>query len=105
MMDNFSPWTEAQQILVDKGVPIFGSKTPMTLVKREGDVATGEIIASMPYVPDTWLKGTWYLTGSLEDESGIGEIKVEGDIVGSLANNPDLVYTRYPTRRGFSVQL
>lgn len=75
------PWTASQLIEVDDDVPQIGSSQPLTLEEQ----STG---ASLPYVADRWLKGTWNLTGSIEDESGIADITIAGDVTGSLSANP-----------------
>lgn len=72
-------WSLPQLIDVDKNVPKIGSSIPLTL-KQGG--------AEQIYVADAWLKGSWSLVGSVEDESGIDSIVISGDINGSLSANP-----------------
>ncbi|NBF40718.1 MAG: hypothetical protein GVY14_09910, partial [Spirochaetes bacterium] len=75
------PWTASQLIYVDDDVPQIGSSQPLTLEEQ----STG---ATLPYIADRWLKGSWNLTGSIEDESGIADITISGDVTGSLSGNP-----------------
>lgn len=72
-------WSLPQRIDVDKNVPKIGSGIPLTL-KQGG--------AELNYVADAWLKGSWSLVGSVEDESGIDSIVISGDVNGSLSANP-----------------
>jgi large repetitive protein len=72
-------WSLPQRIDVDKNVPKIGSGIALTL--KQG-------ATELSYVADSWLKGSWSLVGSIEDESGIDSITISGDINGSLAANP-----------------
>jgi len=56
----------------DKNSPQISN---LELVKRAGDAANGAIIARQPYDDDMWLKGLWYLTGDVTDNSGIKKIE------------------------------
>ena len=70
-------WSVAYVIDVDKNVPKIGSATALHLTQGATDI---------PYVADMWVKGNWTLGGSVEDESGISEIVVSGDINGTLSS-------------------
>lgn len=61
-------------VVIDPSAPVFGGTTSLVLVKRSGDVADGEIVQSINYEPDMWISGQWYLTGSVEDDSGISHL-------------------------------
>jgi len=57
---------------LDPGSPIFGNTEALRLVQYENNVSgTGEEKASLLYTKDMWIKGKWWLTGSVEDDSGI----------------------------------
>lgn len=56
---------------IDPKSPRIGNTTPLQLVQYEAD---GTIKASMNYESGMWIKGTWFLIGSVEDESGISQI-------------------------------
>lgn len=61
-------------VVIDPSAPVFGGTTSLVLVKRSGDAANGEIVQSINYEPDMWISGQWYLTGSVEDDSGISHL-------------------------------
>ena len=61
-------------VVIDPSAPVFGGTTSLVLVKRSGDAADGEIVQSINYEPDMWISGQWYLTGSVEDDSGISHL-------------------------------
>lgn len=61
---------------LDPGSPIFGGKEPLKLVQYNSD---GTEKASQIYEPEMWIKGEWYLTGSIEDDSGIQSFKINGE--------------------------
>ena len=66
---------------LDPGSPVFGNKNPLRLVKYD---ASGNETASQMYEPGMWIKGEWYLTGSVEDDSGISSFKLDGkELIGS----------------------
>ncbi|MBO5825120.1 MAG: Ig-like domain repeat protein, partial [Treponema sp.] len=56
---------------IDPKSPRIGNTTPLQLVQYEAD---GTIKASMNYESGMWIKGNWFLIGSVEDESGISQI-------------------------------
>lgn len=41
------------------------------------------VLSSMEYKKNMWLKGEWWLSGSIEDESGIYDIKMKGTSIKS----------------------
>lgn len=71
-------------VVIDPSAPVFGGTTPLVLVKRAGDAANGAIIQSVNYESDMWISGQWYLTGSVEDDSGISHLYFnDSDLVDS----------------------
>jgi len=47
---------------------------------------------NLKYSDDMWLNGIWWLVGSVEDESGISEVKMEkADIISSNCENQDYI--------------
>jgi len=68
------PWTESQEILIDKNVPKFGSTDALTINTASDGSGTGQ-----NYVQDMWISGDWYILGSVEDESDITRIDITGD--------------------------
>lgn len=81
-------------VVIDPSAPVFGGTTSLVLVKRSGDAADGEIVQSINYEPDMWISGQWYLTGSVEDDSGISHL---------YFNDNDLVASgNYITENGIS---
>lgn len=66
---------------LDPGSPVFGNKNPLRLVKYD---ASGNETASQMYEPGMWIKGEWYLTGAVEDDSGISSFKLDGmELIGT----------------------
>lgn len=99
-------WSSDVKIIVDKTAPRIGSTEPLQL-KQFSDNAngTGNVVAQQDYRTDMWITGKWWLTGSVEDESGITSIvlaKPEADdeceyLTGSLETKPE-----YFTKKKFS---
>ena len=58
-------------VKIDANAPLIGNTKPLELVKYENADGTGNIVARQVYVTDMYLKGKWYLEGSIEHESGI----------------------------------
>jgi len=78
-------WTDARTIVIDKSAPRIGSNDPLRLVQYEDNVeAKGNEIASVAYTPDMWIKGNWWLVGSVQDESGIKSFNIEKDNASSF---------------------
>ena len=42
----------------------------------DNETGTGEITASRPYEDDMWIKGDWWLCGTVKDTQGIASLKV-----------------------------
>ncbi len=62
-------------VTIDSAAPRIGSSEPLYLYQYENNSAgTGEVTASKEYSDGMWLKGEWWLEGSVEDESGISSI-------------------------------
>lgn len=81
-------------VVIDPSAPVFGGTTSLVLVKRSGDAADGAIVQSINYESDMWISGQWYLTGSVEDDSGISHL---------YFNDNDLVISgNYITENGIS---
>ncbi len=70
---------------IDPDNPLIGNEQELTLVQYEtssgsgipctdGSVSSGTIVASQKYKADMYIKGIWFLTGSITDESGIRKI-------------------------------
>ena len=72
-------------IQVDAGAPRIGSSEKLVLRQYNDD---DSVKNSMPYKDNIWLKGIWYLEGSIEDENGIKEVSVDGT---SLVANSAIV--------------
>ncbi len=62
---------------IDPEAPTFGQNNPLRFVQYS-DAALTQESASRSYASGLFLKGQWYLVGSVEDESGIREISVNG---------------------------
>ena len=78
---------------LDPGSPVFGSKEPLRLVQYNDD---GTEKASQMYESGMWIKGVWYLTGSVEDDSGIKSLKLDGtEILNSEKVEEDVIIGDY----------
>ena len=60
---------------MDPDAPQIGSTIPLELVQYEDDDITKPIVARRSYESNMWIKGKWYLKGSVTDDSGIKSIK------------------------------
>ena len=58
---------------IDPFAPVFGGTEPLRFVQYSDDDLTIES-ASRNYESGVYLKGQWYLVGSIEDDSGIRQI-------------------------------
>lgn len=74
-----SEWSNPIAIKVDADVPTIGESHQLMLVQYDN---SNTIVKQQKYVDDMWISGLWYLTGSIEDTTGIASIDVEGDISG-----------------------
>ena len=71
-------WSQPVKITIDDSNPKIGTYAPLRLVQYNDNNSykSGEK-ASMQYIPDMWIKGKWWLVGSVQDENGINEIVIE----------------------------
>ncbi|MCQ2591432.1 MAG: Ig-like domain-containing protein [Treponema sp.] len=69
---------ETTSVIIDPDSPKFGSSKPLQLVQYDSD---GKISARQDYSDDMFIKGKWYLTGSIEDDSGIKLVTVKKESV------------------------
>lgn len=60
---------------LDPNTPVIGGTKAVSLVQYDDK---GNVAREMPYSNNMWLSGQWYLTGSIEDDSGISDIKLDG---------------------------
>ncbi len=70
------------QFEIDPKAPVIGSTTELELVKYANGASSGTIVKRQKYQTDMWISGQWYLVGSIEDDSGIKKVKLNGvDII------------------------
>ena len=62
---------------IDNDKPIFGSAQPFYVVKSASVDYDAEATASREYSDDMFLKDTWYLIGSVEDDVGIKTLNLK----------------------------
>ena len=81
----------------DPDSPTFGNNEPIALVQYENNTAgSGDITASKLYTPGIWIQGKWWLTGSVEDDSGIDNVKLnDNPIDASYLTAPEAAYNGY----------
>ena len=60
---------------MDPDAPQIGSTKPLELVQYAGGASTGTVVARRNYESNMWIKGKWYLRGSVTDDSGIKSIR------------------------------
>lgn len=63
---------------IDPKAPVIGSSRELELVQYANGASSGTIVKRQKYTADMWISGIWYLIGSVEDDSGIKEIKLNG---------------------------
>lgn len=63
---------------LDPNTPVIGGTKAVSLVQYDDK---GNVVREMPYSNNMWLSGQWYLTGSIEDDSGISDIKLDGNSI------------------------
>ena len=70
-------WSDYRTIWfkMDPDAPQIGSTIPLELVQYAGGAASGTVVARRNYESNMWIKGKWYLRGSVTDDSGIKSIK------------------------------
>lgn len=64
---------------LDPNSPVIGGTKAVSLVQYDKDGKT--VIREMPYSNNMWISGIWYLVGSAEDDSGISELKLNGESI------------------------
>ncbi|MEE1058258.1 MAG: hypothetical protein U0K92_02630, partial [Treponema sp.] len=70
------------QFDIDPKAPVIGSTTELELVQYANGAPSGTIVKRQKYQTDMWISGQWYLVGSIEDDSGIKKVKLNGvDII------------------------
>ena len=62
---------------MDPDAPQIGSTIPLELVQYKDDDITKPIVARRSYESNMWIKGKWYLRGSVTDDSGIKSIRLK----------------------------
>ena len=77
---NTSEPTEPFIFDVDSDAPKIGSSVPFYLYQYNDD---DTVKASVEYTDGMWLKGKWYLVGSVEDESGISTLTINSNDIKS----------------------
>lgn len=77
---NTSEPTEPFIFDVDSDAPKIGSSVPFYLYQYNDD---NTVKASVEYTDGMWLKGKWYLVGSVEDESGISTLTINSNDIKS----------------------
>lgn len=77
---NISEPTEPFIFEVDSDAPKIGSSVPFYLYQYNND---NTVKASVEYTDGMWLKGKWYLVGSVEDESGISTLTINSNDIKS----------------------
>ena len=90
------------QFEIDPKAPVIGSTTELELVQYANGASSGTIVKRQKYQTDMWISGQWYLVGSIEDDSGIKQVKLNGvDIINDSSklirddNNPTTSQTNY----------
>ena len=66
-------FSEVHACTIDPDAPIFGQTNELRFVQFDGQ---GNETASRKFENGLYLKGRWYLVGSVEDDSGLREIKL-----------------------------
>ncbi|MBP5402956.1 MAG: Ig-like domain repeat protein [Treponema sp.] len=62
---------------IDNDKPVFGSTQPLYVVKSASVDYDAEATASREYNDDMFVKDTWYLIGSVEDDVGIKTLNIK----------------------------
>lgn len=81
---NTSEPTEPFIFDVDSDAPKIGSSVPFYLYQYNDD---NTVKASVEYTDGMWLKGKWYLVGSVEDESGISTLTINSNDITNTNTN------------------
>ncbi|ULQ58821.1 Ig-like domain-containing protein [Brucepastera parasyntrophica] len=77
---NYSSWSDYITVYIDNDLPRIGASSPLRLVQYENADGTGAEVAEMDYVSGMWMRGAWYLVGSIEDDGGITRINISGNV-------------------------
>ena len=84
---------------LDPNAPVFGQLDgyPLKLVQYEyNDAGTGTITASRLYEAGLYLKGKWWLTGSVSDDSGIASITMDNvSVMANCSTTGDAISGKY----------
>lgn len=85
---NVSPLNETDTIVltIDSDTPRIGTSEELYLYQYD---AAGNVTASMKYEDGMWLKGLWWLEGSVEDSNGITRITVDGNMLVNIVDKND----------------
>lgn len=79
--------------VLDPNSPVIGGTEELYLVQYK-DSNWGEIARKQKFENNMWISGTWYLTGSVEDDSGIGEL-TWSDYSDNTTKSIDLIKSDY----------
>lgn len=79
--------------VLDPNSPVIGGTEELYLVQYK-DSNWGEIVRKQKFENNMWISGTWYLTGSVEDDSGIGEL-TWSDYSDNTTKSIDLIKSDY----------
>ena len=64
---------------LDPNSPVIGGTKELYLVQYKNNQNWGEIERQQKFENNMWIRGIWYLTGSVEDDSGIKELNWTSD--------------------------
>ena len=73
--DNNLSKYQTQYCIFDADNPVLSD---LYLRQYSNPDGTGTITASRPYEDDMWIKGDWWLCGTVKDTQGIGSLTVDG---------------------------
>ncbi len=100
---------------LDPGAPVFGNRYKMRLVQYENNsTGSGDETASLLYQEGMWIQGKWWLTGSVEDDSGIETLNLveenESDnasvnIIATSALRQELSKTANPAQKDYLLKI
>lgn len=79
---------------LDPNSPVIGNTEPLYLVQYEGSDNWGTVARKVKFENNMWIKGTWYLTGSVEDDSGIRDLLWFDESTGSNTKT-NLLFSEY----------
>ena len=93
---------------IDPKAPVIGSRTPLELVQYANGASSGTVVRRQKYTANMWIAGRWYLTGSIEDDSGIKEIKLNGTSIINDNSKLSVDYDNPPssgTHKNFQINI